>query len=191
MVCHGNSITRGFGSTDVTINSYPVVLAGLLEAAYPGLWAVTRKGFDGFTTTQLTANFATEVHALLSTSVGKNVVVIHEGANEIKNGLTVQQAIDNMITYCTQARNLGWEVWLCTATPRVNTAQVEANIASWNAYVRANAGPVFGARRLIDLEADPSLSNAHDLTYYNVDGIHPTDAGYAVIANVVFNSREL
>lgn len=160
------------------------MLQGLLTAAAPGAWAVAKKGFDGFTTPQLTSNFATEVHALLGSSGPRNVVVIHEGANQIKNGATTQEAIDSMLAYCDQARGLGWEVWICTATPRVNTAEVEARIAAFNDYVRAHWAD-FGSK-LVDLAADPSLDDAHDLTYYNVDGIHPTDAGYVAIANVVF-----
>lgn len=183
-MAHGNSITRGFGSSDVTTKSYPPLLQGLLDAAQPGQWVVTRKGFDGFTTPQLTANFAAEVHALYAASVGRNVVLINEGGNQIKNGATVQEAIDSMLAYCSQARDLGWEVWISTATPRVNTTQVMANIAAFNDYLRAHVLD-FGSK-LVDFAADPSLDDAHDLTFYNPDGIHPTDAGYAAIANVAF-----
>lgn len=185
-MAHGNSITRGFGSSDVAIKSYPPLLQGLLEEAQPGQWVVTRRGFDGFTTPQLTSHFATEVHALFATGVGRNACVINEGGNQIKNGATVQQAIDSMLAYCDQARGLGWEVWITTATPRVNTVEVMANIAAFNDYVRAHSAD-FGAR-LIDLAADPSLDDARDLTFYNSDGIHPTDAGYVAIANAVFTS---
>lgn len=145
---------------------------------------VHKRGFDGFTTSQLIANFASVVQPLFASGVGANIVIVHEGANEIKNGVPLQQAIDNMLAYCAQARAAGWEVWICTATPRINTVQVMTDIAAFNTYVRANVSS-FG-ERLVDLAADPSLDDPADLAFYMNDGIHPIDPGYAAIAQAVF-----
>ena len=181
-MAHGNSITRGFGASDVATTSYPPVLQGLLEAEQSGLWVVHRRGFDGFDTENLTANFSAEVHPLYSASVGRNVVVIHEGMNDIRHGATDVEAIATMLTYCNQAKSLGWEVWICTGMPQQFTAQVMAYQAAYNAYVREHWAD-FGSK-LIDLAADPILSNPSNPTYF-MDGLHPNDAGYVVLADVV------
>ncbi len=159
------------------------MLQGLLEAEQPGQWVVHRRGFDGFDTENLTANFAAEVQPLYSTSVGRNVVVIHEGMNDIRHGATDAEAVAGMLVYCDQARGLGWEVWICTGMPQQFTAQVMAYQAAYNAYVREHWAD-FGSR-LVDLAADPILSNPTDPAYF-MDGLHPNDAGYGVLAGVVF-----
>ena len=183
MLAHGNSITRGFGASDVTTKSYPPVLQASLNATSFGAWSVVRKGFDGFDTEQLTANFMTEVHPFFGTGGARNVVVIHEGMNDIRHGATTQGAIDEMLNYCAQAKALGWEVWICTGTPQQAAQEVMDSQAAYNAYVRANWQD-FGSK-LVDLAADPRLATPTNLTYYSGDGLHPNDAGYAVIAELV------
>jgi lysophospholipase L1-like esterase len=188
-VAHGNSITRGAGASNDTLTSYPPVLQGLIDAAAPGSWSVVRKGFDGFDTEQLTANFMAQVHPFKGTGGARNVVVIHEGMNDIRHGATTQGAIDEMLNYCAQARSLGWEVWICTGTPQQFTTDVMASQAAYNAYVRAHWQDFGG--KLVDLAADARLATPTNLTYYSGDGLHPNDAGYAVIASLVFAAGAL
>ena len=184
-MAHGNSITRGVGASDVTTTSYPPVLQGLLNAAQPGLWSVVRKGTDGIDTDQLTPLFASEVQPFKNTGGARNVVVIHEGMNDIRHGATTQEAIDHMLDYCAQARGLGWEVWICTGCPQQFTAPVMSAQAAYNAYVREHWAD-FGSE-LVDLAANPALDDPTDTNFYSGDGIHPNDAGYVAIANAVFD----
>lgn len=171
------------GASDATATSYPPVLQGLLNASQSShpwsFWTVTRKGFSGFETPELTANFVAEVHALKSASAKANVVLFSEVTNDIDGGASAADAIAHVLEYVAQARSLGWLVATLTCTPRDNTT-FQAKIDTVNAYLRANVSAVSDFP-LIDVAANPLLVDPYNVTYYT-DGLHLTDAGYAVIA---------
>ena len=47
--------------------------------------------------------------------------------------------------------------------------------ANWATYADA----------LADLGANANLQNSANLTYFNADGVHLTDAGYAVVTSII------
>lgn len=182
IVCLGNSITLGFGLDDG--QDYPTVLGGLLGSSYQ----VTNSGQSGFHTPDLTANFASLVQ---SHYVGRtrNILIVNEIGNDLVSGgegsgVDEATARGNMQALIAKGRFYGWRVIFATTTPRDAshfTSEQQAAADNINDFFRNNPSERDG---FIDWAADPNLDDPTDTTYYQ-DGVHPTAAGAAVIAELV------
>jgi hypothetical protein len=78
---------------------------------------------------------------------------------------------------------------LATVLPNTTTTN-NANtiIPQFNTWLRANSE--WSDFPIVDLASDPSLDDATDLSFFNVDQLHPNDAGYAVIAGLFQDALE-
>jgi hypothetical protein len=140
---------------------------------------------SGATTPQRTAAFSTAVQPLFNQSYARNIVSFFEVRNDVTfNAVTLNQAIANVQAYVTQARANGWEVLLITPTPTTQTTNSQNTIIlDFNTWLRAN--PTWSDIPIVDTAAHASLSDPTNLTFFNADGLHLTDAGYAIIADLV------
>ncbi len=187
LVCDGNSLTAGTGSTSANTLAWPPVCRGLLitsQATHANkYWSVKSVAVSGHTTPQRTAAFATDVQTQFSTAYARNIVTFFEVINDvIANSATFAVALANVNTWIAQARTGGWDVMLATVPPTTN---VTANpiILQFNTHLRDNIATMSDFP-VVELAAHASLSNPANATFYDGDGIHLTDAGYAVVAGL-------
>jgi lysophospholipase L1-like esterase len=194
LVCDGNSITAGTGSSNNAENAWPPVLMSLLsgnQAQHPDkYWSQKNVAVAGHTTQQRTAAFATSVQPQFNQSYARNIVTFFEVRNDVvTNGVTLNQAITNVQAYVSQARLNGWEVMLATVPPNTTTTNsVNTIIPQFNTWLRDN--PQWSDFPIVDLAADPSLDDPTDTNFYNVDQLHFNDAGYVVAAGLFQTALE-
>ncbi len=176
----GNSLTHGTTTPEA---AYPAQTMKLLGATVP--WQ--NLGHSGETTPQMAAEAATLVD--VQADATRPILVMWEGTNDLESGgATPDAAYQHLRDYCAARRAAGFRVVLLSILPvwapgwnaplpYNSTKQLPTNEllrAHWSEF----------ADRFVDVGALPQFQS-DDKTYYNVDGLHLTDAGYAVIASVV------
>lgn len=182
-VIGANRITR---QVVVTSAAYPTVLARTLVGRYPsqaGTISVSNYGLGG----EKAINARTRFIAALN-AVNPEAVLLMEGYNDIGGGLdgAASGAASEMRIMAAEARLRGMRVFLATlAPPRPSGTKPIAQvfIDDYNNRMRdlaAREGAV-----LVDIYAGllPDVNR-----YIGVDGLHPTEAGYAKIADVFFQA---
>jgi hypothetical protein len=113
-----------------------------------------------------------------------NVCVVMGGARDLVDGRTPAAVHDDLVTYCLGRQAAGFRVVVLTLLPR-RKAGFEADRQAFNALVREE-WPGY-ADGLADVAADGRIGDAEDawdLRYFEPGGLHPNDAGYAVMAVV-------
>lgn len=189
VVTDGNSLTSGTLATDPNTTGYPPQLRNALivsQASHSlAYWFVKSTGVSGATTTTRTAVFNTEVQPLYNIAYAKNIVVFFEAVNDfVTNNASVAQALANYVAYVHQARVNGWTVLLCTTPPTTNAGNsANTRVPLFNTLLRANAS--LSDLPLLDLAVHPNLDDPTDATYFQPDGLHLQDAGYATVADLV------
>ena len=181
-VCDGNSLTLGSYASDAA-HSYPSLMN--LTAENPS-WEVANLGISGQPTVTMTANAPLNVDNDFYEAQNKSVLVAWEIINDLYIGCTSKEdAYANFVTYCQARRAAGWSVVACTCIDYDGAfiRDARTKIAWINTQIRNNYATF--ADRLADLAADVRLQNADDMTYFNADKIHLTDAGYAVVASII------
>lgn len=179
MVALGNSITHGAGLG--AGQDYPSILVAALGSG----WQVFNSGHDGETTQQLLDNFTDYAGIRLVSGSVPNILVVNEVGNDIVLGADEATALSNMQALIAHARSHGWTVCFATTTPRTSFNSEQQTAASnINQFFRDNPSEHDG---LIDWAADPRLADPDDATYYQ-DGVHPTAAGAAVIAELTLSA---
>ena len=181
----GNSLSNFAGGSVANGFEYPM-------SAYTSLTVGTRPvfhpcGVGSKRTATLTTDFLTKI---LPLSAPSDIVVFMEITNESRDGLAAQTMIDNVQAYCLQARSYGLKVIVCTCPAGklsgdpadTVTRELAANVilrATWSTFADKLAD--VGAVTQFDSQAD--ITNT---TYYNVDQLHLTSAGYVLVANAVY-----
>lgn len=182
VIADGNSLTAGQDST--AGNDYPSVLSRLL-----GLhWAKFNFGVGGQTTEQINADAAAQVDPRYNAANAKNIVVFWEGRNSmVPTGGNESAAVSYAAstTYVQGRQAAGFKVILCTVIDDQG-ADSTGFTAKQNAYNALAVANTAGADLVVQLHLDARLSDASNATYFNADKIHLTDAGYAVVAQLVY-----
>lgn len=166
--------------------AYPTVLARTLVGRYPSQAAtinVWNYGLGG----EKAINARTRFIAALN-AVNPEAVLLMEGYNDIPGGLdgAASGAASEMRNMAAEARLRGMRVFLATlAPPRPSGSKPIAQvfIDDYNNRMRdlaAREGAV-----LVDVYGGllPDVTR-----YIGVDGLHPTEAGYAKIADIFFQA---
>ncbi len=171
VVFFGNSITEGWAKF------FPVMFPG---KPYVG------RGISGQTTAQMVLRFRQDVVALKPSAV-----VILAGTNDIAGNTgpaTLEEIESNLaaMTEIAQANNI--RVLLCSVTPVFDYPwkrglEPAPKIVALNAWIRQYAA----SRQVTYVDyhsklADERMGMRAD---YANDGVHPTEAGYRVMADVV------
>jgi lysophospholipase L1-like esterase len=197
IVAYGDSITDGATSTPDTDRSWPSFLAQRL-ASDPdhSRIAVVNQGIsgnkilsDGAGVSAL-ARFDRDV---LSPS-GVKWLMILEGINDMNGAarptplaptVTADDLIGAMKQMVERAHDHGIKVIGCTLTPFGNASEtVEGMRQAVNAFIRASGN--FDA--VVDFDKavqDPANPRQFRAGYNNTDKLHPNDAGYKAMADVV------
>ncbi len=191
LVCVGNSLTLGTGST--AGNDYPNLLYYLLNnVIYENVYSLSTAGS---TTPNLIAAFLSRPDTYYrDTSNTIDLYIAWEVTNDLFFGASAATAYANYVTWCNMARAAGFKVIAMTVLPRSN-AGTPVNFPTSRATVNTNIRNNYltFADALADVAADSRIGDdgdENDLTYYTSDKVHMNDAGYAVVAGIVKNTIE-
>lgn len=202
LVCHGDSITQGYGTTtylgaDTAVWSNQVVIQAV--AAHPSyVFGGVNRGINGQglnyvysqypsnTFGTLTADAVTRVDPILAQS-GTKYLVIFAGTNDIfLNGTSGAATWTLLETYINARLTAGWTAAnICVVTMLPRQGGHESDRTTYNSSIRSNAAGM--GYKVADAGADSTIGDAGDEnngTYY-LDTIHPIDAGHVIIANLV------
>ncbi len=192
VVCFGDSITDGTGSTPETNRRWPDVLAPLLAAGkHTARISVLNVGIGGNrllhdgTGPKASDRFDRDV----LTQPGAKYVILLEGINDIGHGgVTAQQLIDSMTELASRAHSKGLQIFGGTLTPYQGagyyTPRGEQTRQTVNAFLRSNT--VFDG--VIDFDKavqDPKAPEQFLPKYDHGDHLHPSDLGYAAMAPAI------
>jgi hypothetical protein len=188
VVCDGNSLTLGQGSTGG--NTYSTYLLRNLEYTR-GRVGASNLGVGAQTTQQMIADFASQVVPLLRPG-SHNILAAWEIGNDIlTNQITPAQAVANYWTYVDLAVAAGFDVLAFTCAPRADfdgtgtSYKAPARITEANALVLAGyrAHGCFDCVDLGSATEAPQLQNTANTNYF-ADTVHHTNAGYSIVASL-------
>jgi hypothetical protein len=137
------------------------------------------------TLAEMIAEGPQHIDAYYDQSADANICVVMAGGGDLSSGADPLTVLDALRTYCAARRAAGFEVVVLTLLPRsIPTGFNEAR-AVFNAMLRAQ-WPTF-ADGLADVTVDPRIGadGANLDPAYFLDQIHPTSAGYAIMAAAV------
>jgi len=193
LVAFGDSITDGSGSTRDADRRWP----DLLAARVPGL-AVANAGISGNRVLRGSPRYgpagATRFERDALDVPGVRTVVLLEGINDIQQTPRVRAGdlVSGLRTLADRAHARGLTVVLATLTPYGGRSawspageRVREQV---NAWIRTEALAGGHADAVADLDAtlrDPAVPTRLLARYDCGDRIHPSDAGYAAIAETV------
>jgi lysophospholipase L1-like esterase len=115
-----------------------------------------------------------------------NVIVFHAGDNDIGQGRDAAQTYAAFTAYVSMAHQQGWKIVVSTElrSPHLLPPQ-EAQLEQYNDSLRQNHA---GADAVVDFDTDPrmtTMSNRLDPLIFRPDGLHPADAGYAILTQML------
>jgi hypothetical protein len=185
IVGDGNSLTYGYLSSNPTTKSYTAVLDA--DTDFNGC-TFYNFGVSAQTTQDMIDDAVSQVDAVYSGSV-TSILIAWEVGNDIYFNGSVSAAMTRFWSYCDSRKSAGWKVYVVTCTPRDqsttfgdNSSQYNVKLADANAFIKSDYAT--HADGVIDL-ADDIRFQGYNLTYYNADKVHFTDAGYAAVAEIV------
>jgi lysophospholipase L1-like esterase len=173
IIAFGDSITAGHSSRS---GGYPPKLKSVLNAnGKPS--NVINKGISGEKTPAGVARFDSVLNSWPS-----DIILIMEGTNDIRGGLSVQTTERNLQAMINKAKAKGVTPVLATLTPSNKSGSQTLIPNVWNPMIinlAANNGVI-----LSDQYAgiNPTWGSS------NADGLHPNDRGYQTIANTWYGS---
>jgi lysophospholipase L1-like esterase len=149
----------------------------------------------------MVANAATNVDSKFPADGMRHVVILWGGTNDVLTGISTTTTYNNIKTYGNARKAAGELVIVFTLQPMGSSASYETSRQALNTLLRADfptttaytnilTGASY-ADYLVDLGNDATLGVAgaqNDLTYYQSDKVHMTNAGYAIVAALVKNA---
>lgn len=179
IICHGNSLTRGFGIADSF--DYPSQLLSSMGIGSNG-WLCRNYGHDGWQTPTLISDYSVNVRPKYSSLRSKNILIMFEGGNRIYNGnsggITGATAWNDYVTYCNLAKTDGFKIIIGNISPRgidsggaggKFTPAMETARNDFNVLFDANWSSIADGR--LDLTSG-NFSNPLNNTNYQDDTIH-------------------
>ncbi len=124
-----------------------------------------------------------EVDARYRADADADICLVMAGGGDILAGNAVDEIFADLQRYCLERHATGFRVVVVTLLPRSRPANFEQDRLALNALVRDDWASF--ADGLVDVAADARIGDTMDnldRKYYQSDTIHPTDAGYAVMA---------
>jgi len=174
IVCDGNSLTEGFGSSSID-NSYP----GLLKK---GGWNTVNLGVSGQQASTMILNAPEKIDTLWMKGAW---VVFWEGINSFvtHENHSPEDGYSLLKTYIKDRKSRGFKTIVVTMIPTGHPTFLSRGIENfrkeYNRLIRDNSA---SADLIVDLSKDPRLENAMDDMYFNAsDRIHLTNEGYQAV----------
>jgi lysophospholipase L1-like esterase len=182
IVFDGDSLTAGSTATD----PYP---SQVMRVFHPEVYWVNL-GIGGQKLSDMLANAPAKVDPLYQAKLGRNVVVIWGGTNDMRHWNHSPAAVyEHLRQYCLGRRTQGYTVVVMTLLPRTDTGypeSFESNRQQVNAMIRR--GWTGFADALVDVGSDPFIGLAGreiDPRFYSPDRVHLNNGGLAVVAGQV------
>jgi lysophospholipase L1-like esterase len=126
------------------------------------------------------------VAPLFDSTTPRNVIVFHAGDNDISLRHDASQTYVAFTAYVAAAHQQGWKVVVSTELRRRDfRPSEETELLKYNDMLRQNKA---GADAVVDFDADQRMTDMsfrNDPAVFSHDGIHPSDSGYAVLANML------
>lgn len=176
-VFDGDSLTSGFGVA--AGSDYPAQTIPLLVSQD---WAKVNFGAGSKTLATMVSSAAVDIDTIIDSGYTNAFVCLLGGINDLALGASAASVYANLQSYWSSRRAAGYEVVAFTILPAsaVSGGNETARLAV-NALIRGDATKYDA---LADIAADARLQNTADLTYFQADGVHPTAAGAAVMADI-------
>jgi lysophospholipase L1-like esterase len=180
LVFDGDSVAAGMGATP------GFKLEDGVKARLGWAGRVVNFGQPGLPLALCLGRYPDTVGALATSPAVNRILVIHAGDNDISQGSTASQTYDAFTRYVALAHRDGWIVVASTelARPTFSAAQ-QAELSSYNRLILENGA---GADAVADFEGEPGfhdLGNRASPAYFAPDQVHPSDAGYAILARLI------
>ncbi len=185
-VIMGSSTAEGTGAT-TTAKSWAGLLLSSMFANNVLVINIAKGGtttYDGLATTSpqvpnrpspdVTAN----ITAALAVVPKPKVLLLAYPTNDTANNYSVAETVDNLLAIRSAAITSGLDVIVLSTQPRDLSPTLLALLVEIDAAMSAAVGPCFVAVRADLAGSDSKLNN---LLYDSGDGIHPNDAGHALI----------
>lgn len=187
-VAFGDSITEGKQASGQVGTTYPMFLAQKLAERYAVQatdLAVVNAGCGGETIAPHPPPCVGGVTRLseVLTSTQPGVVMIQEGVNDLALGQPVAAVMDGLRAMVREAKQRGVHVLLATLTPLRAGGTPPRGDAALPHLAEANAQiAALAAAEAVDLVDVYAAFGGPD-PYIDVDGLHPTQAGYEKMAD--------
>ena len=141
---------------------------------------------SGQVTNDLNTDATTQIDPYYSALVApKNILCVWIGCNDMA-GQTISKetAYNNLVTYCQGRKAAGYKIIVATILPRGATnPNFETDRAWYNNQIKTNYAS--WADAVADVAGDSTLGAGYsDLTYYNADQVHLTQAGQAIVKGI-------
>ena len=182
IVCDGNSLINGYGTTSNHCIDDAMVALGYTSFDYKNF------GSPGFKTTDLQSRFDSLITPEYDSKKALNVYVVWELTNHLLSGATTPTiAYNSLKALCQSAQAAGFtKIIVATCLPRDDAglrAGFEADRLTVNTNIRTNAISEGWATHVADVGGDATIAtnqaSADNTTYYS-DKVHLTDAGHTV-----------
>jgi len=184
LVFAGDSFVAGTGAS-VTDLSYPILVSesqGISASCIGGQGA------------QSTAFVAANLTEMLATYTENSVavkVILDVGKNDLAANITSATLQGTLTTVINAITGSGFDLVVVSIPPRntgfsggADATSYETQRLLFNTWLRSQEGTLF--EKLADAGADSRVGDVADLgTGYYGDGIHPTDSGHAVWAELI------
>jgi lysophospholipase L1-like esterase len=206
VVAYGDSITDGIGSADDVNDRWPNFLARRLDSRYGNQSpSVIDEGIGGNRVLNGSACFGPSAVARFSRDVldqpGVRAVIVLEGINDIgysenadigceapNANVSAAQIIGGFKQMIAAAHAHGVRIFGATLTPFQSawfwSVEGQAKWQAVNHWIRTS-GAFDGVADFARAIANPKAPNCLNPPDDSGDGLHPNDAGYAVMANAI------
>lgn len=176
-------MTNGTGATGG--NTYPQQTITRLQ---PTMYDTKIVAGPGRSITALSMSAPDQIDPAYAATRSKDILVLE---TDLTGDGGVAKDYADTIAFCTARKAVGWRVVVLTILPRSSGARYSwpafaADRVTLNEQLRANWRDYADA--LADIAVAPQLGTVEatkDPRYFNDDGTHPTDAGYAIMADIV------
>ncbi len=142
------------------------------------------RGIGGQTTSQLLLRERNDALAL-----HPKAIVLEGGGNDMRLGFSPEEIRDNLLTMGELAQSHGIAIFVAALTPVCDCFRPLSGLRTVERIRALNTLLAAMCREhhwtLIDLSAPLSGSEGHMQQSLTTDGVHPNDAGYALLAPVV------
>jgi GDSL-like Lipase/Acylhydrolase family len=179
VVWDGGSIIAGHGAGPGY--DFPTQTLSLVPRVCQSHLSIT----GGATIADMLADAPDEVDAHYRAAGDLNLCVVLAGGGDFHDGASAASVFASLKSYCSKRRAAGFRVVVVTVLPSSDPVTFEATRLAFDGMVRASWKTF--ADGLADIAADPRIGDTGDnldRQFYGQDGLHPNNAGNAVMASV-------
>lgn len=175
-VADGDSITRGYSTTNPSTKNWAAQLAGLTGKT------ISNSGVDGDKLESIDSGWASSGIAAQYNPASCNWYFQQAGCNDMRAGATLSQLQGWIQSIMAKAKAAGYLCAVCTILPENYVGwngSAETVRTGYNTWLKANYSSFCDL--LIDFDGIAAMADPSNTTYYT-DGLHPTDAGQLLLA---------